>query len=153
MILLGIFSPPLVRGLGERGSGSLRSESNYCKTLILNQNTESVVYRLFLQACGNHPINSNLAIVTGVDEESIKSTSIYPELITHLTQLQGTVGQGSGRGRGCLRHIPSLCEQVRGLISNCLPQILSALLALNSSMILGYKIGNIITALYSQSTE
>lgn len=60
-----------------------------------------------------HRVHSHPTTVTRAgNNESIKSTSIYPGLTEHFGQFQGSVGKGE---QGCRRRIPSLCEQRRQL--------------------------------------
>lgn len=83
-------------GLNLRGSGGLRFERDHYKTRHHQSNHwDPGVHGVPFQPCGNRPISSNLAIVTEADKESIKSTSIYAGLSTHLGLFQGRIWKRS----------------------------------------------------------
>lgn len=65
----------------------------------IHHGTSAVVYRVFPSrlAGPSHPFPD---IVAQADIESIKSTSIYPGLIRHFEQFQGSVWKGSRGGGG-----------------------------------------------------
>ena len=137
-----------------KDSGGLRFESNHCRTYDHQSNYwDHSVHGVPVHPGENHPINSNLAVVTKEDKESIKPTSIYLGLVIHVAQFQGTICKNSRKTQKMSKkHIPSFCEQERRKMaidsSKC---CLLWSLVLNSCMILGYKLENIITALYFQS--
>lgn len=136
-----------------KDSGGLRCESNHYRTYDHQSNYwDHSVHGVPVHPGENHLINSNLAIATEEDKESIKSTSIYLGLVIHVAQFQGTICKKSRKTwKMSKKYIPSFCEQGRRKMaidsSKC---CLLWSLALNSCMILGYKVENIITALYFQ---
>lgn len=87
----GAIPPP---ALDARDSGGGVWNSN-----TVHHGTSAVVYRAFPSRLAGppHPFPD---IVAQADSESIKSTSIYPGLIRHFEQFQGSVWKGSRRGGG-----------------------------------------------------
>lgn len=136
-----------------RGSGGLRFERDHYKTHHHQSNYWDHGGRgVPFQPCGNRPINSNLAIVTEADKESIKSTSIYAGRSAHLGLFQGRNWKRSGTMWQMSKIHSFIMSTVQRKNSNfffskyCLPWSL----ALNRCMILGYRVESIITALYFQ---
>lgn len=119
--------------------------------MLISQITETTVYMMFHSSWYKSSHQFYVALVTGVDKESIKSTSIYLGLVKHLARFQGTICKRSRRMWKKNKTHSFIMWTSEEVDVNCfLKAHLPWSWALNSCMISGYEVENIITALYFQ---